>query len=185
MTKSATDSPTNRLGREAARSQPAEGEKQAPRDLQMRIDVEGTWYYRGSPIRRPGLVKLFASVLRREADGSYWLVTPVERGLIAVEDAPFVAVDCEVSGSGRAQDLRFRTNLDHEFVADADHPLRVAETAGSAAPRPYVMVKPGLEALIARAVFYRLADLAVGDPDHPGLLGVWSGGCFFPLGPGE
>ncbi|MBC6416232.1 MAG: DUF1285 domain-containing protein [Rhodospirillales bacterium] len=148
----------------------------------MRIGADGTWYYRNSPINRLSLVKLFASALRREADGRYWLVTPVERGLIAVEDAPFVAVDCTASGNGQDQSLRFRTNLDEEVTAGAEHPIRVVENAESAEPRPYLLVRPGLEALIARSVFYRLAALAVPAPDDPEILGLWSGGQFFTLG---
>lgn len=146
----------------------------------MRIDAEGTWYYRGSPIRRQELVKLFATVLRREADGSYWLVTPAERGRIEVEDAPFVAVDCEARGEGRQQQLDFTTNLDQRVTAGPEHPLRVG--AGDGEPRPYLLVRPGLEALIARPVFYRLAEMAVASPEDPEALGLWSGGRFFPLG---
>src|SRR6184192_501809 len=105
-------------------------------DLDMRIARDGTWYYRGSPINRIPLVKLFASVLRREADGSYWLVTPAERGRVIVEDVPFVAVVVEVQGTGRAQQLIFRTNLDDIVTAGPDHPLRV-ETAADGTPAPY------------------------------------------------
>ncbi|HEX6441285.1 MAG TPA: DUF1285 domain-containing protein, partial [Stellaceae bacterium] len=94
----------------------------------MRIARDGTWYYRGSPINRIPLVKLFASVLRRETDGSYWLLTPAERGRVTVEDAPFIAVAVEVQGTGRAQQLIFRTNLDEIVTAGPEHPLRV-ETA--------------------------------------------------------
>src|SRR4029077_17229470 len=98
------------------------------RGLDMRIESDGTWHYRGSPINRMPLVKLFASVLRREGDGSYWLVTPAERGRVAVEDAPFIAVAVEVQGGGRDQCLIFRTNLDEIVTAGPEHPLRV-ETA--------------------------------------------------------
>ena len=156
------------------------------RDLDMRIARDGTWYYRGSPINRPALVKLFASVLRREADGSYWLVTPAERGRVVVEDAPFVAVALKVEGEGRHQRLIFRTNLDEIVAAGAEHPLRI-ETAEDGTPAPYVLVRPGLEARIARPVFYELADL--GSEDTIGgvtKFGVWSDGVFFELGdPGE
>src|SRR5204862_7435325 len=102
-------------------------------DLDMRIARDGTWHYRGSPINRIRLVKLFASVLRRETDGSYWLVTPAERGRVMVEDVPFVAVAVEVQGTGRAQQLIFRTNLDDIVTAGPDHPLRV-ETAADGTP---------------------------------------------------
>lgn len=148
----------------------------------MRIAADGTWYYQNSPINRLPLVKLFASVLRREDDGRYWLVTPVERGLIAVDDAPFVAVDCQAEGTGEQQVLRFRTNLDHEVAAGPEHPLRIEQDPESGEPRPYVLVRDRLEALINRPVFYRLVELAVPDREDPDCLGLWSGGVFYPLG---
>ncbi|MFQ5959211.1 MAG: DUF1285 domain-containing protein [Alphaproteobacteria bacterium] len=152
-------------------------------DLDMRIARDGTWFYHGSPIGRKPLVKLFASVLSRDEDGDYWLTTPAEKGRIVVDDAPFVAVELTAAGSGRAQSLRFRTNLDDEVTADADHPLRVSHDAESGEPTPYVLVRDRLEALIARAVFYQLVELGVADEvDGDRLYGVWSGGCFFPLG---
>ena len=153
-------------------------------EIPIRIARDGTWFYHGSPIGRKPLVRLFASVLRRRDDGAYWLVTPVERGTIEVEDAPFVAVLCDVEGAGRAQRLRFTTNLDESVVAGADHPIRVAGDAES--PSPYLLVRPGLEARIARSVYYQLAELAVEGP-HRGRdsFGVWSDGVFFPLAPGE
>jgi uncharacterized protein len=159
-------------------------------DLDMRIAGDGTWFYRGSPIGRLPLVKLFASVLRREADGRYWLVTPAERGRITVDDAPFVAVELTAEGKGREQSLIFRTNLDEIVTAGPEHPLRV-EIAANGEPRPYIVVRPGaaapLEAVIARPVFYELVELA-NDEDIAGAMrfGVWSGGRFFELGdPGE
>jgi len=164
-------------GRPRPRRPPAElGE------LEMRIARDGTWYYRGSPINRIPLVKLFASVLRRESDGSYWLVTPVERGRVVVEDVPFIAVAVEVQGTGRGQQLIFRTNLDEIVTAGPDHPLRV-ETAADGTPAPYILVRPGLEARLARPVFYELAEL--GDEEQVGgeeQFGIWSGGTFFRLG---
>jgi uncharacterized protein len=128
------------------------------------------------------LVKLFASVLRREADGSYWLVTPAERGRVAVEDAPFLAVAVDREGEGRGQRLIFRTNLDEIVTAGPGHELRV-ETAADGTPAPYIMVRPGLEARLARPVFYELAELG----DEEMVEGerqfvVWSGGMFFRLG---
>src|SRR3989440_5601757 len=151
-------------------------------DLDMRIARDGTWYYRGSPINRIPLVTLFASVLRRENDGSYWLVTPAERGRVTVEDAPFIAVALDIEGPGRGQRLIFRTNLDEIVTAGPDHPLRV-ETAADGAPAPYILVRPGLEARLARPVFYELAELGR-EEEIAGerLFGVWSGGRFFPLG---
>src|SRR5216683_3928766 len=151
-------------------------------DLDMRIARDGTWFYRGSPINRMPLVKLFASVLRREDDGSYWLVTPAERGRITVEDAPFIAVAVDRDGEGRTQRLIFRTNLDEIVTAGADHPLRV-ETAADGAPAPYILVRPGLEARLARPVFYELAEW--GEEERvagTSQFGVWSAGRFFRLG---
>jgi uncharacterized protein len=148
----------------------------------MRIAREGTWFYRGSPISRQPLVKLFASVLRREPDGSYWLVTPAERGRIEVEDVPFLAVALTAEGEGHAQRLIFRTNLDEFVTAGPDHPLRV-ETAASGGPVPYILVRDGLEARLARPVFYDLVELGaeegLGDTAE---FGVWSEGMFFRLG---
>src|SRR6266571_1829286 len=126
-------------------------------DLDMRIARDGTWFYRGSPIGRIPLVKLFASVLRRENDGGYWLVTPAERGRVTVEDVPFVAVAFDMQGQGRGQRLIFRTNLDEIGTAGPDHPLRV-ETAADGTPAPYILVRPGLEARPVRQVFYELAE---------------------------
>ena len=151
-------------------------------DLQMRIARDGTWFYRGTPIARLPLVKLFASVLRREADGGYWLVTPAERGPIEVEDAPFLAVEVTREGEGRAQRLIFRTNIDEFVTAGPDHPLRT-ELAADGEPSPYIRVRAGLEARLARAVFYELVELGVEEPEGDAVIfGVWSEGVFFPLG---
>lgn len=147
----------------------------------MRIDRDGGWHHQGSPIGRPALVRLFASVLRRAGDGSYWLVTPGEQGRIEVEDVPFTAVELRREGEGRDQRLSFRTNLDEWVPLDADHPLRVAPGADGVAV-PYVTVRDRLEARVARPVYYELADLAEPGPDEGAALGVWSGGRFWPLG---
>jgi len=144
----------------------------------IRIGRDGTWYYHGGPIRRIALVKLFATVLRRDAAGDYWLITPAERGRITVDDAPFVAVAVEAEGSGEDQVLTFRTNLDVLCQAGPDHPIRVAFAPDTGEPSPYVHVKDGLEALLTRPVFYELADIAV---SHDGRMGVWSHRIFFPL----
>ena len=148
----------------------------------IRIARDGTWFYHGSPIGRKPLVRLFARVLQRRPDGTHWLVTPYESGLIEVEDAPFVAVLCTAAGAGEAQELRFTTNLDDEIRADAEHPILMRGTPET--PAPYLVVRPGLEARIARAVFYQLVDLAE-DASVGGVmrLGVWSAGNFFPLEP--
>jgi hypothetical protein len=151
-------------------------------DLDMRIVRDGTWFYRGSPIGRLPLVKLFASVLRREADGRYWLVTPAERGRVEVDDVPFLAVAVTVEGEGRDQRLIFRTNLDEFVTAGPDNPLRV-ETAASGEPAPYILVRDGLEARLARPVFYELVDLGTEEPiGETTQFGVWSRGTFFRLG---
>ena len=163
-------------------------------DLPFLIRRDGTWLYRGSPIDRKELVCLFASVLKREADGSFWLETPAERGRIEVEDAPFVAVELDWAGDGRQQTLSFRTNVDQVVTAGPDHPIRVAHDLLTCEPTPYILVRPGagehgIEARINRAVYYELVALAV--PEWVGcrrMLGVWSCGRFFPLGelpPGE
>ncbi len=152
-------------------------------DIDMRIARDGTWHYLGSPIGRQKLVKLFASVLQRDAAGDYWLVTPAEMCRIQVDDAPFVAVEMMVEGSGRNQVLHFRTNLDEMVTADAEHPLRVHIDPETGEPSPYVLVRGGLQALIARSVFYEIVDLgeAVEGP-HGERLGIWSSGQFFEIG---
>jgi hypothetical protein len=147
-------------------------------DIDMRIARDGTWFYMGSPIGRPALVQLFAGILKRE-DDKYFLVTPVEKVGIRVEDAPFVAVELEVQGAGAAQILSFRTNVDEVVTAGQEHPIRVTTDAATGQPAPYLMVRSGLEALIGRAVFYQMVDLGV---EVDGQFGVWSGGRFFALG---
>jgi hypothetical protein len=152
-------------------------------DLNMRIARDGTWFYHGSPISRKPLVRLFASVLGRDDDGIYWLTTPVEKGRVEVDDAPFLAVAVEVTGTGKDQLLRFRTSLDQEIAAGPDNPLRVELDPASQEPAPYVLVQGRLEALIARSVFYELVELGHEELiDGKARFGVWSGGCFFPIG---
>ncbi|MBK1661738.1 DUF1285 domain-containing protein [Paracraurococcus ruber] len=165
----------------------ARGPKHEVGDYAIRIDRNGTWHYQGSPIGRKALVCLFASVLRREADGTYWLETPVERGRIEVEDAPFLAVemwwkDCDCGDGRPRQCLAFRTNLDEIVTAGPEHPIRIHLDPRTREPRPYITVRPGLEAKINRAVFYEL--VALGQPevvDGREVLGVWSEGAFFPI----
>jgi uncharacterized protein len=158
-------------------------------DLPFLIKRDGTWLYRGTPINRKELVCLFSSVLRREADGSWWLQTPAERGRIEVEDAPFVAVELDWTGDGRHQVLSFRTNIDEVVTAGPDHPIRVSHDLFTCEPTPYILVRQGaaphlaVEARINRATYYELVALAV--PEWVGnkrLLGVWSRGKFFSLG---
>lgn len=153
-------------------------------DVDIRIARDGTWFYHGSPIGRKPLVKLFASVLRRGADGAYWLITPVEQCRITVDDAPFTAVEMSVAGEGHNRLLSFRTNVDENVNAGPDHPIRVATDPVTGEPSPYIYVRDGLEALIVRAVFYDLVDLGVEESQADGshVFGVWSGGTFFALG---
>ena len=138
----------------------------------MRIARDGTWFHEGSPIGRPAMVRLFASILRREPDGSHVLVTPVEKLTIDVEDAPFLAVELKSEGEGRGRSLAFRLNIDAVVVAGPEHALRLQG-------RPYLDVRRGLEALIARPVYYELAEIALAEGTEP--PGVWSRGAFFPL----
>ncbi|WP_417248423.1 DUF1285 domain-containing protein [Celeribacter sp.] len=148
-------------------------------DLDMRIARDGTWFYLGTPIGRAPLVRLFSTVLKREGD-KFFLVTPVEKVGITVDDAPFLAVDFEVDGEGNEQRLTFLTSVGDRVTADVDHPIRVEERNGE--PAPYVEVRNGLDALIDRKSFFRLADLAVEEEiDGCATFGVWSAGTFFPV----
>ncbi len=154
-------------------------------DLDMRIARDGTWFYQGTPIGRPAMVRLFSTVIRRDGE-DYFLVTPVEKVGIQVEDAPFVAVRLDVSGEAEAQLLRFVTNVDDVVEAGQEHPLRVSLDPQTQEPSPYIHVRANLEALIHRNVFYQLVDLAVpGDVEGESWLGVWSSGVFFPIGRAE
>jgi hypothetical protein len=148
----------------------------------MRIARDGTWHYRDSPIGRPRMVELFASVLRRD-DDRFYLVTPAEKLSIQVDDAPFVAVEMTVHGAAEAQVLVFRTNVGEEVMAGPGHALRFVVDPESGEPAPYLHVRDRLEALLTRPVFYDLVDLAVErEADGQVWLGVWSAGTFFPLG---
>jgi len=150
-------------------------------DIDMEIRRDGTWFYEGTPMGRVALVKLFASILIREED-KYFLVTPVEKVGIRVQDAPFIAVDFEVSGEGTTQRLTFTTNLEDITVAGPDAPLRFVRDAETGEPSPYVRVRRNLEALIDRKSFYRLVELGV---HYEGWFGVWSGGQFFGIIPSD
>ncbi len=148
-------------------------------DLDIRIARDGLWYYLGTPIGRVPLVKLFASILRREPDGRYVLVTPVEKVGIAVEDVPFIAVDFRVEGGVDDPRIVFVTNVDDEAAAGPDHPIRVEHDPVTGAPAPYVHIRAGLEARIDRKSFYRLVELGRVEGTQFGLR---SGGAFFALG---
>ncbi len=146
-------------------------------DSEMRIARDGTWFHQGSPIGRVAMVRAFSRILRREADGGYVLVTPAEKLDIAVEDAPFVALEMKAEGEGRDATLAFRLNTGELVTASAAHPLRFEERVDG--PHPYLHVRGGLEALVARAVYYDLAERALAGDDRP--PGVWSAGTFFAL----
>ncbi len=153
-------------------------------DSEMRIAADGTWLHQGSPIGRPEMVRLFSTILRREPDGSYVLVTPAEKLSITVDDAPFVAHGVTSEGSGAKRNLAFHLNTGEAVLADKDHAIIMRGTMET--PRPYLHVRGGLEALIARPVFYELAHFAMHEADTPGnAIGVWSHGQFFPLEPGR
>jgi len=154
-------------------------------DLDMRIARDGTWFYLGTPIGRPGLVKLFSSILRRDGD-AYFLVTPVEKVGITVDDAPFVAVDFDTKGSGEDQVLTFTTHVEDVVIAGPDHPIRVERDPDTGEPSPYILVRANLEALIDRKSFYRLVD--IGETyvfEGKDWFGLWSSGRFFPIIPAE
>lgn len=170
--------------------------------IDIRIDAAGTWYYRGSAIGREALVRLFASILRREADGGHVLVTPAEKLAIQVEDAPFIAVEMTGEGEGANQQLTFRTNVGDLVPVGRNHPLRFAVEAEHDGLKPYIGVRGGLEALVTRALTYDLVALADepqartgeagtdragtgrGGTDGDGP-GIWSGGSFFALPVGK
>jgi hypothetical protein len=151
-------------------------------DIGMAIARDGTWFYQGSPIGRKPLVRLFSRVLRRDGDGRHFLVTPVEMVDVAVADAPFLAVEMEVHGSGPSQTLVFRTNVDDVVRCGPGHPMHFVREAGSDGLKPYVRVRGRLEARVTRALYYDLVALAVEGPGIGGpTLGVWSDGAFFAL----
>ena len=152
-------------------------------DLNIRISRDGTWFYMGTPIGRPELVRLFSTILRKDGD-SYVLVTPVEKVGITVEDAPFVAVDFELEGSGQAQTLTFTTNVADTVKAGPDAPIRIERDPKTGEPSPYVRIRANLDALIDRKSFYRLVDIGTSEIyQGKDWFGVWSGGQFFPIIP--
>jgi len=151
-------------------------------DIGMTIRGDGVWLYQGSPIGRQPLVKLFARVLRRDADGKTYLVTPAEKIDVTVDDAPFLAVEMEARGAGRDRQLLFRTNVDDIVEVGPEHPIRFQAESRSGGLKPYVRVRGRLEALVTRALYYDLVELAEPGPD--GQLGIWSGRAWFPLAAG-
>ncbi len=152
-------------------------------DLDMRITRDGTWFYLGTPIGRKSLVKLFSTILRKD-DGDYFLITPVEKVGIKVDDAPFVAVDFDTQGTGENQEVTFTTNVDDHTTAGKDRPIRVMRDPDTGEVSPYVLVRTNLEALIDRKSFFRLVEICVNE-EHNGenWFGLWSKGIFFPFIP--
>ena len=147
-------------------------------DAGLEILRNGAWRHEGTPITRESLVKLFATILRKDADGETYLVTPAEKVRVRVEDAPFLAIRADRDGADQNQTLVFTTNVGDVVAADAAHPIRVSIDRATGEPRPYVLVRGRLEARILRAPFLELAEWAV---EHEGRTGVWSGGAFFPI----
>ena len=152
-------------------------------DIGMEIRADGAWWHDGSRINLERLVKLFSRILRKDEDGKTWLVTPYEKVIVTVEDAPFLGVRVDRVGEpGRDQTLAFLTNLDDITLAGPDAPIRVETDPETGEPSPYVLVRGRLEAKLTRAAFYDLVEMAEPSPDNPDILGVWSQGTFFPIG---
>jgi uncharacterized protein len=150
-------------------------------DIGMAIKADGTWFYQGSPIGRKPMVRLFSRILRRDADGKYYLVTPVEKVDVAVADAPFLAVEMDVAGHGPDQRLTFRTNVDDVVIAGPEQPLRFVLEPANGGLKPYVRVRGRLDALVTRAVYYDLMELAIAGTSLGSPPGLWSAGAWFPL----
>ncbi|WP_232629538.1 DUF1285 domain-containing protein [Methylobacterium sp. Leaf118] len=152
--------------------------------IDIRIAADGTWFHNGTPIRRPKLVRLFASILRREPDGATVLVTPVEKVRIQVDDTPFLAVEMAVEGAGEGRRIAFRTNVDDLVAADAEHPLRFQD--GPDGLKPEIRVRGGLTARVSRALTYDLVDLAeTRRIEGEDWFGLWAGGVFHRIAPAE
>jgi hypothetical protein len=167
----------------AKASRRSPGGRPVARDIDMRIARDGTWFYHGTPIARKQLVRLFASILQRDEAGRFCLVTPVEVCRIVVEDAPFLAVELTVDGSGPTQSLSLRTNVDDHIVVNAAHALRIDRDPVTGGPAPYVRVRDGLDARLTRSVYYEIVDLGEErDVEGVSRLGVWSEGVLFDLG---
>jgi uncharacterized protein len=188
--------PTNRISGLEALLKSQSGKGPAPvetwnppycGDIGMAIRGDGLWTYQNSPIGRMPLVKLFASVLRKDADGRHYLVTPAEKIDVAVADAAFLAVEMEVRGAGCDQTLVFRTNVDDIVTCGPKHPIHFVEEPGSGGLKPYLRVRGRLDALVTRALYYDLVELAVPGPESgaeqeaAGTLYLWSEGQRFPL----
>ena len=150
-------------------------------DLDIRIARDGNWYYLGTPIGRKPMVKLFSSIIRKDGE-NYFLVTPIEKVGIKVDDAPFVAVDFEVEGSGKTQQVIFKTNVDDEAIAGPKNKIRVIHDPKTDEPSPYIRIRSNLDALIDRKSFYRLIDIGEHhEMNEQSWFGIWSKGEFFPI----
>lgn len=154
-------------------------------DIDIRIARDGSWYYKGETLKRHALVRLFSTILRREDDGEYYLLTPVEKWRIRVEDAPLLAHTLTATGTGKDQVLHLTTNTDETFLISEDHPLNIETYPDSDEPRPLIRTRHGLDALLVTAAFYELTRYLVENPNgSSGSLGVWSDGIFFEIGLG-
>lgn len=152
-------------------------------DIDMSIRADGSWWHEGGRMNRERMVKMFSRILRKDEDGKTYLVTPYEKVVVDVEDAPFIAVRVDRAGAaGPQQALAFLTNVGDVAVAGPENPIRVETDAETGEPAPYVLVRGRLEAKIARPAFYELVDMAETDPKDETVLGVWSQGVFFPIG---
>lgn len=148
-------------------------------DIGLEILADGSWLYQGSPINRRAIVELFASVLRKDEDGKTYLVTPAEKVDVRVADAPFLAVEMAIEGADRSQTVRLRTNLDTWVSVGPAHPIRFAVQQPTGGLKPYVLVRGRLEALVVRAVYFDLVDLASSQDGEP--PGFWSNGVWWPI----
>lgn len=153
-------------------------------EMDMVIKADGSWWHEGTRVTRQPLVKLFASILRKDEDGKTYLVTPVEKIEIKVDRAHFIAVRVDIEGKGKDQRIFFTTNLGNVAEAGPENPIRVDTDKETMEPSPFVTVRGRLEAALARPVFYELVDQAVTHMTDQGeQLGIWAAGEFFPLGP--
>lgn len=155
-------------------------------DIGLRIGADGTWYFQDSPIGRKALVRLFSTILRKDADEKHYLVTPVEKIEVGVADAPFLAVEMVPAAEEKNSLLVFRTNVGDEVAADPEHPLRFERDAENGGVKPYILVRDALEALVTRPLMYDLIELGVcAQVDGKEMFGVRSGDSFFPIAPAD
>ncbi|MCW9034989.1 MAG: DUF1285 domain-containing protein [Alphaproteobacteria bacterium] len=152
-------------------------------EIDINIDANGNWFHEGSPFTRKDLICLFASVLKRDEKGDYWIATPAELGRIKVDDAPFLAVEMFVTGTGKDQVISFRTNIDEMVTVEETHPLQMLKAADNGDLTPYVGIRGNMEAKISRSVYYELVSHGIEEEINGKVMyGVWSSNKFFPLG---